>query len=161
MDFLIWLENTSIATFVRESPSMLGFPTFLFVHSLGLSLAVGPCAIVAVRLLGVAPTLPLKPLERLFPYMWIGFWLTVVSGLGLAFADATNKLTNPILLVKLVLVVIAAANMWLLDKKVFRSPEGEVAGNGKLMAGTLLVLWLAVTIAGRLIAYSRTIFEVV
>jgi len=160
MDILIWLEGTWIATFVRESPSILGFPTFLFAHSLGLSLAVGPCAIAAVRVLGLAPTLPLKPLGRLFPYMWIGFWLTVVSGVGLAIADASNKLVNPILLVKLVLVVVAAANMWLLDKKVFRAPEGAGAGNGKLMAGTLLVLWLAVTIAGRLIAYSRTIFEV-
>jgi len=161
MELLIWLEQTAIATFVRESSSLLAFPTFLFVHSVGLALVVGPCAIVSARILGIAPSMPLEPLSRLFPFMWIGFWLTVASGIGLAIADAQNKLVNPILLVKLVLVVAAAVVMMMIDRKVFRAPGQPVNLNGKVMAGTVLVLWLMVTIAGRLIAYWRTILEAV
>jgi hypothetical protein len=50
--------------------------------------------------------------------------------------------------------------MWLLEKKVFRTPgfKETEAGNTKIMAVALLVLWTAVMIAGRLIAYSGTIF---
>ena len=159
MELLVWLEGTSIATFVRESSSLLAFPTFLFLHSVGLALVVGPCAIVSARILGIGQSMPIAPLDRLFPFMWVGFWLTVASGAGLAIADAQNKLVNPILLIKLVLVVVAAVNMWLIRKRVFRTPEGSGGRNAKALATSVLVLWLAVTVAGRLIAYSRTIFE--
>jgi hypothetical protein len=161
MGIFVWLEQTWIATFIRESPSLWGFPAFLLMHSLGLSLVVGPCVIAAGRVLGMARSIPLQPLVRLFPYMWFGFILTVISGVGLAIADAQNKLTNPILLAKLVLVLLAAVNMWLLEKKVFRAPGGfdESTGHGRLLGGSVLFLWLLVTVLGRLIAYSRTIFE--
>jgi hypothetical protein len=50
--------------------------------------------------------------------------------------------------------------MWLLEKKVFRTAgfKETEAGSTKIMAAALLVLWTAVMIAGRLIAYSGTIF---
>jgi hypothetical protein len=161
MEFLKFLEETALATFIRESSSYLGFPTFLFLHTLGLSIVVGANTVVAIRVLGVASSIPLRPLVRLFPFMWIGFILTCISGIGLAIASATSKFVNPILLIKLVLVVIAGVIMRALDKKVFRSPSGfKEAGaqEGKAMAAALLVLWLVVTILGRLIAYSSTIF---
>jgi hypothetical protein len=159
MEFLQYLEETAIATFIRESSSYLGFPTFLFLHTLGLSLLVGANTIVSVRVLGMASSIPMQPLVRLFPFMWVGFVLTVISGTGLAIASATSKFVNPILLVKLVLVVVAAVIMWMLEKKIFRTSEGLKAGDGKVMAGALLILWLWVTILGRLIAYSATIFS--
>ena len=92
--------------------------------------------------------------------MWLGFVLTVLSGTGLAMAAATTRLLNPILLVKLVLVAIATVIMRRLEKKVFnpKVPKTVETGEGKAMAAALLVLWLAVTTAGRLIAYSATIF---
>lgn len=161
MEFLKFLEETALATFIRESSSYLGFPTFLFMHTLGLSIVVGANVVVSIRVLGIASSIPLRPLVRLFPIMWIGFILTVISGVGLAIASATSKFVNPILLIKLVLVVAAGVIMRALDKKVFRGPSGlkEPEGQeGKAMAASLLVLWLLVTILGRLIAYSSTIF---
>jgi hypothetical protein len=161
MGFLEFLEQTALATFIRESSSFLGFPTFLFLHTLGLSLLVGANTIVAMRVLGMASGIPLRPMVRLFPFMWIGFVLTAISGTGLALASATSKFVNPLLLVKLVLVVIAAALMWSMEKNVFRSPSGlkeARPGDGKAAAGALLILWLVVMILGRLIAYSSTIF---
>jgi hypothetical protein len=161
MEFLKFLEETALATFIRESSSYLGFPTFLFLHTLGLSIVVGANTVVAIRVLGVASNIPLRPLVRLFPFMWIGFILTVISGIGLTIASATSKLVNPILLFKLVLVVIAGVIMRALDKKVFRGQSGlkeATAQEGKAMAASLLILWLVVMILGRLIAYSSTIF---
>jgi hypothetical protein len=160
MGFLEFLEQTAIATFIRESSSYFGFPTVLFLHTLGLSFLVGANLVVSMRVLGLAPGLPLQPLRRLFPFMWLGFVLTVLSGTGLAMAAATTRLLNPILLVKLVLVAIATVIMRRLEKKVFnpKVPKTGETGEGKAMAAALLVLWLAVTTAGRLIAYSATIF---
>ena len=160
MEFLQYLEQTALATFIRESSSYLGFPTFLFMHTLGLSILVGANSIVAIRVLGVASSIPLKPMERLFPFMWAGFILTVISGLGLGIAAATTRLINPILLFKLVMIAIATPIMRVMEKRVFRGAgvlkEGD-AQAGKAMAAALLVLWTIIMIAGRLIAYSATI----
>jgi len=160
MGVLEFLEQTSLATFIRESESYLGFPTFLFLHTLGLSLVVGANALVAIRVLGLASSIPLQPLRRLFPFMWIGFLLTVLSGLGLGIAAATTRLVNPILLGKVVLVAIAGIIMRRLEKKVFSGPDFKEAesGSSRMMAAALLVLWVAITTMGRLIAYSATIF---
>jgi hypothetical protein len=159
MGFLEYLEQTALATFVRESSSYLGFPTVLFAHTLGLSFLVGASALVCMRVLGLAPGVPLQSLRKLFPFMWLGFILTVISGLVLAVAAATTRLLNPILLVKLVLVAIATVIMRRMEKRLF-SPTAKTLepGEGRGMAAALLILWLAVTTAGRLIAYSATIF---
>src|SRR5262249_22115804 len=160
MGFLEFLEQTRLATFIREGDSYLGFPTFLFMHTLGLSLVVGANSLVSIRLLGLASSIPIQPLRRLFPFMWVGFVITVLSGLGLGVAAATKRLLNPILLGKVVLVVIAGILMRMIETKIFRNPdfkEGETT-QGKKMAAALLVLWVAITTMGRLIAYSATIF---
>src|SRR6266850_2776679 len=115
MGLLELLEQTALATFIRESSSLLAFPTFLCVHTLGLSLVAGVNAVVAIRVLGVASSIPLQPLQRLFPFMWVGFILSVISGAGLAIAKASTLMLNPILLVKLVLIVPAIIIMWLLE----------------------------------------------
>ena len=50
MSFLLWLELTRIGTFVRESESLLGYPTFSTLHTIGLAIIVGLSTVVAVRL---------------------------------------------------------------------------------------------------------------
>jgi hypothetical protein len=159
-DFLVTLEQTSIATFIRESSSYLGFPTVLTMHTFGLCFIMGANVIVSARMLGVAPNLPLKPLRRLFPFMWLGLILTVLSGVGLMIAAATKRVLNPILLVKLVVIAVAIPITWALQRKVFDDPaisDETLPSNARTMAVSQLFLWVLVLIAGRLIAYSATI----
>jgi hypothetical protein len=162
MAILEWMEQTRLSIFINESSSLFGFAGFLCVHTLGLSLLAGVNAIVSVRMLGVAPTIPLQPLKRLFPYMWAGVILTLISGAGLAMARATVLLTNPILIIKLVLVVIGTGIMWNIQKKVFNNPSGfdeAKPGNAKILAGAEILIWFFVLTLGRLIAYRLAIFE--
>jgi len=162
MAILEWMEQTRLSIFINESSSLFGFAGFLCVHTLGLSLLAGVNSVVSIRMLGVASTIPLQPLKRLFPYMWVGFILTLLSGAGLAMARATILLTNPILIIKLVLVVIGMGVMWNIQKKVFNNPAGfdeSRPGNAKILAGVELVLWFFVLTLGRLIAYRLAIFE--
>ena len=126
MGFLEFLE-TSLATFIRESDSFFAFAGFLCLHTLGLSLLVGVNAIVAIRLLGIAPSIPVKPLGKLFPFQWIGLVLSMVSGIGLAISRATFVFANWLLPVKLVLVVL----MWVLDS--CGAGEGKAMIDGRLM----------------------------
>src|SRR4051812_8452545 len=94
MEFLKALEEIPFSIWVRESGSIWAFPTFLFLHTLGMSIVAGGSAAIALVLLGVWPKAPVKPLGRLFPLIWWGFALNATTGTVLLIADATTKLTN-------------------------------------------------------------------
>ena len=151
----MWLEGTRIATFIRESPSFYGYATLLFFHALGLSIVVGMSSAVAIRVVGLASTIPLAPLEKLFPWMWLGFAINLISGSGLLIADASGKMVNPTFLIKIAFVGLAIATMRLLKKRVFvdLDSSGTVRRHGKVLAGMLIFFWLGSIIAGRLTAY--------
>ena len=159
-EFLESLEQTSLGQFIHTSDSIWAFPFVLTLHTFGLCFIFGSNAIVTMRLLGLASIIPLQPLRRLFPFMWIGLALTIVSGFALAIAAATTRLLNPILLVKLVVIAVAAPFTWRLQKKVFDKAlaSGDAVPQGAgTMAAAQFFMWLLVVIAGRLIAYSATI----
>jgi hypothetical protein len=166
MGFLEWLELTGPATFVRESPSMWGYPTFLFAHTLGLSIVVGTSSVIAARVLGLASGIPMAPLARLFPLIWGGFVLNTISGVGLWIADAVNKTLPgdgrqaPIYLLKLLFVTMGAICMVMLKRKVFSNPEATASSpppEAEFIAMALLLCWLLAMIAGRLIGYYSAV----
>ena len=157
MSFLLWLELTRIGTFVRESESLLGYPTFSTLHTIGLAIIVGLSTVVAVRLLGFAPTLRLVPLKKLFPIMWFGFAINTFSGSGLAAAAATQTIPDPMFIAKITCVLGAVVILRVLQVRVFRDSELEnksLDATNKFLAGSLLCLWLLAMITGRVIAYK-------
>jgi len=156
MEFLNWLETLSYSTWVRESPSLWAFPALLFVHTLGMSLVAGGAAVISMALLGMWPKTAIKPLERLYPVMWFGFWINLFTGFSIFLKDASIYGRNYDLYVKLVFV---AAGVWLLSitrKQVFGDPnldKGPVPGRAKMLAWASLACWFCAIVAGRLIAY--------
>jgi hypothetical protein len=159
-DFLASLENTSISLFVRESSSLLGFPTILTAHAFGYCFIVATNAIVSARMLGYATSIPFKPLRRLFPVMWIGLILTTITGVILVVAAAQKRVPNPILWVKMILLAVATPMMWKFQMKVFDDPsvnESNIPASARTMAIWQLALWILIMISGRLIPYSGTI----
>jgi hypothetical protein len=157
MSFLLWLESTSIGTFVREGQSLLAYPTFTVVHTVGLSIVVGISGVIGARLAGLAPTLPLAPLRRLFPIIWFGFALNLMSGSGLAMASAAKTVPNPFFLTKIFCVIVAIVILRMLQVRVFRDPDVDnkpLESRTRLLGMSLLFLWVIAMIAGRLIGYS-------
>jgi len=160
MEFLLRLEQTGVATWVREAPTLWAYPTVLFLHTVGLGFLVGVNVAIDLRLLGVAPRLPLAPLERLFPVMWAGFWINALSGVALLVADATTKLTNPVFYVKMVFVLLGVLNMVFLKRGLLRDHLADVPGDpvdltarDRFVAVSSLVIWVGATTAGRLMGY--------
>ncbi len=157
MSILMWLESTSFGTFVRESESLLAYPTFSTLHTIGLAIIVGLSSVIAIRLMGFAPTLRLAPLKKLFPVMWLGFVINTFSGTGLALAAATTTLRNPLFIAKIICVFAAVAILRVLEIKVFRDPELEskpLDTTSYALSGLLLFMWLFAMVTGRSIAYE-------
>jgi len=159
-DFLAGLGTTGVSLFIRESSSLLGFPTILTTHAFGYCFIMATNAIVSARMLGFAKSIPFKPLKRLFPVMWIGLILTTITGLLLVMAAAQKRVPNPILWFKMILLAVATPLMWKFQMKVFEDPavnENNIPANAKTMAALQLALWILIMISGRLIPYSATI----
>jgi len=158
--FLESLENTGISLFIRESDSLLSFPTILTAHAFGYCFIMATNAIVSARMLGFATSIPFKPLRRLFPVMWVGLIVTTITGLALVMAAAQKRVPNPILWFKMILLAVATPMMWKFQMKVFEDPsvdENNIPASARTMAACQIALWLLIMISGRLIPYSATI----
>jgi hypothetical protein len=156
MSFLLWLEHLRFSIWVRESDSIWAFPMFLFMHTLGMSMIAGVSAVVDLAILGFWPSIPVKPLERLYPVMWTGFWINAVTGTVLMVVDASTKLLNPVFYIKMCFVFSGVALLVKMRKRIFDSPEtaqGLLPPNAKLLAWLSLACWLGAITMGRLLAY--------
>lgn len=159
-DFLISLENTPVSIFIRESSSFWAFPGILTAHAFGYCFIFATNMIMSARMMGFAKTIPLKPLRRLFPVMWVGLIVTIITGVGLTMAAAEKRVPNPILWVKMGLLAIATPMLWKYQMKVFKDPSIEVNSippSARMIAVWQIALWIVIMIAGRLIPYSATI----
>ena len=149
------LENLGLSTWVRESPSKLAYPTVLWLHVMGMGVVAGISAIISLRLLGVSPKTPIRPLERLYPLMWVGLWINAATGTALLLASASKRLVDPTFYIKMVFIFAGVAVLQLTRKKVFRrlGPDGMPPDSARTLAWASLFCWLGAVTAGRLLAY--------
>jgi len=156
MDFLRLIEQTSFCQWVVGSSSVFAFPSILLLHTIGMGVVVGIAAGIDLRILGLAPALPIAPMERFFPLLWVGFWVNAITGVIMLAADATTKMTNPDFYVKMVCIALALINLKMIRKRVLRDPlvdKQPFSSNAKMLAVMSLILWLGAITAGRLMAY--------
>ena len=156
MSFLNALEQLPFSVWVRESSSIWAFPTFLVLHTIGMSIVAGLSTMIDLILLGCWPKMPVKPLVRLYPLMWIGFGINAVTGTVLLLADASTKLTNWDFYVKMAFVFTGMSVLNTMRTRVFGDPQldkGPVSARAKRLAWISLVCWFGAIIAGRLLAY--------
>jgi hypothetical protein len=123
-----------------------------------MGMLVGASTVLDLRLLGVAADLPIAPLRRLYPIMWVGFWIQVASGVLLVIAFPTKALTNPVFYLKLGLIASAMVMMLMLEKRIFKDSSlldvEDMMRKGKRLATWSLICWAAAMTAGRFLAYT-------
>jgi hypothetical protein len=153
------IENSAYAIWVRESPSIFAYTTVLSLHAMGLAIIVGINTLIALRLLGFVPAIPLAPLRKLFPWMYVGFTINAFSGLSLLAANLRGDLANTMFLIKLVLIALAMINLELTRARVFDHPTGlpatELPQHARTFAVVSIVLWGLAIVTGRLTAYPN------
>jgi hypothetical protein len=155
MELLATLENSGFGTWLRESPSIWAYPAVLTLHTLGLGVLVGGNAVLDLRLLGWSKAIPLAPLEKLFPVMWIGFWVNAISGVALFVGDATTKGTTWVFMTKLGIIVLGVLLLLALRRTVYG--HGDAAAvetpTSRGLAAASLMLWFLAIVTGRYMAY--------
>jgi hypothetical protein len=156
MTFLQYLESFGFSTWVRESSSIWAFPTFLVMHTIGMSIVAGGSVMMSLAILGFWPKMSIRPMEKMYSLMWFGFGINAVTGVALLVADATTRLTSWDFYVKMIFVFLGT---WLLSKTrktVFSDPgldEGRLPSSARGLAWASMICWFGAILAGRLLAY--------
>src|SRR5262245_17116760 len=145
MNFLRLIEQSSFSQWVVGSSSVFAYPSILLLHTIGMGIVVGISAGIDLRILGLAPALPLAPMEKFFPFLWLGFWINAVTGAILLAADATTKFSNLDFYVKMVFIAIAIITLQMLRNRVFRNPlvdKKPLSSDVKVLAIISIISWL-------------------
>jgi len=156
-----WLDNTQIATSFRQS--LYAYPIVEGMHVLGLSFSVGTVVWFDLRLAGAA--MRRHPVSEVFgsvkPWMLAGFGNMIVTGAMLFMSHAEQAYHSRYFQAKVVMLLLALLNVavfhstidrrrveW--DKAPFPPVQARVAGIASL------ILWIAIIVVGRLMAYHLT-----
>jgi hypothetical protein len=157
--FLQTLQDTSIATAIREGESL--FPWIECVHVLALTLVIGSIAIVDLRLIGLMSRDRgvVQTTASVLPVTWTAFTFAAITG-GLLFAS--NAMTyghNFYFQVKIALIAIAGANMGVYHLFLNRGADSWRTAaltpmRARLVGGLSLCLWIAIAAFGRWIGFT-------
>jgi hypothetical protein len=155
------LENSALAIWVRESPSIFAYTLVLSAHALGLAMVVGTNVLIALRLLGVARAIPLASLSGLYASIWFGFAINAVSGLMLFIAEAKSMAAMPAFWAKLgfvalgMIVAVMIRTCCLEDEVTLSS--GKVPPLARGLACVSLACWGLALVVGRLTGYPELV----
>jgi len=152
----IWLESTSYAEWIQIS--LWGWAIMLVLHAVGTATVVGVNFVVGLRLVGFFRPIPSKSLLGLIHIAWAAVALNTFSGFSLFMSAASNYVEDVWFLLKLLLVILASVATWQVQRSV--RLNGDAWDSADAVSATslrwgigVLVLWTAVVLVGRLIAY--------
>ena len=147
-----WTETSAFFIWLRESPSIWAYPIVFFLHTIGLVFTAGVSIVIAARVLGAIPQQRIEPFAKFFRPIWIGVWLTALSGVVMLLSDFQTRVGNKLFPVKMALVVAAIVLTALLRRRVEREDESASA---RALAAASLVCWLGAIAAGRFMAFFQ------
>jgi hypothetical protein len=157
--FCQWLYDTKIGSGIRESVWV--FPIIEGTHLLGIALSVGMLCWFDLRLVGLAlRDQPVsKVWQQVMPIAFIGFALMFVTGLLLFWAEAITAYRSIHFWIKVALLILAGVNALSFEvtahKNMAEWDKSPVTPLRARMTGAIsLILWTAIIITGRTMAYS-------
>jgi hypothetical protein len=155
--FLAFVEGSDLSMWIRGE-SMLAFPTIITLHTICMGLLAGASSAIDLRILGMAPAIPLRPLLRFYPLMWFAFAINAVTGVLMVIGYPTKQLTNPLFYIKLSLVALGVWLIYRIGRELLGAAESGqrvVTAHAKWLAAASLAGWMSLIIAGRLLEYTH------
>lgn len=157
MEFLNWLAETGLATYIKESAWT--YYGLLGIHAIGMGIVVGSVFMLCLRINGFSRGLPISVFDPLFRFVWWGFFANLGSGLLLFASNGPNLIVNTPFLLKIAFIVAGGIATMILWRKIEIERPALTAGtsaSGALRALAVIdfTLWFAAIVAGRIIAYT-------
>lgn len=127
------------------------YPALEVVHIVGIALLLGNLVLLELRVFGRGAALPVRDLARLsLSVALCGFGLAAASGLLMFATQPAELLSNRVFNLKMLLLMLAGCNAaWFHGRGSLARLDG--LARAQMLAST--VVWLAVVVCGRWIAY--------
>jgi hypothetical protein len=129
------------------------------LHFIGMTMLIGVVGIIDLRVLGVAPGLPIHPLHRFLPLAFVGFAINLTTGICFFCHDPYVYAFNLSFRLKMLLIVVAGLNALWFRLGVFIDvdkwgPGIEASRLAKVISALSIIIWFGVITAGRFIAFT-------
>lgn len=160
MNILIDLKESAFTDWLLVS--ILGFPTLIALHSVGMAIVVGLTMVVALRANGLLLDIDAKILSRLIAIAAWGFVLNLVTGIAIFITRGPEYITAAVFLIKMGLVAFGAViTFWLGSIIARRAGAGEDAFDDLTRGMSIAAAssWFGAVVAGRLIAYLSDLYR--
>ena len=158
LDWCQWLQHTRFATTITESEWL--FPLIEGSHILALPMSVGMILMLDLRVLGLAfRDEPAAKVTQFLRWSKIGFPVMFLTGALLLITQAAKAYGNGFFRAKLVFLALLGINAAVYQFAFYpKMEEWDSAGGppagAKFCCAFSLVLWIAVIVCGRTMAYQ-------
>lgn len=151
------LQDSAFTEWFLGSPSIWAYPTVLTLHTVGMAILVGASFVINLRVLQVSVAIPLRRLQPLYRFIWIGFAINLLSGLVLFVTEAADRVVDPVFYVKMGSIAAALSCGVMLKRRTIDRLDGPQSANAvsRSLAAASLSLWTIAIVAGRLMAYLK------
>jgi hypothetical protein len=152
-----WLAGTPASQGIQREEWLI--PLLQSVHIVAIAMVLSSVVMVDLRILGVGRSQTMVQTARRFvPWLWTGLVILAATGAALIIGEPKRSLPNAAFQLKMVLLALAIAvtvAFQLSLRRNIRFWEEKRAGRTftAILAVATFVLWCAIAIAGRWIAY--------
>jgi hypothetical protein len=158
--FCDWLSMTAVSQAIQTTEWII--PAVQTVHILAVAAVMSSVLMVDLRLIGVRARSDsvAAVASRFIPVVWYALPILLLTGATLIIAEPSRALQNPIFLVKMSLLVLAAG-LTLICQLPLRQDAGFWDAPSRralvrLIGWLSFPIWVAIVFAGRWIAYVQS-----
>ncbi|ASJ72619.1 hypothetical protein [Granulosicoccus antarcticus] len=151
------LSNSALNQFITSHSWV--WPTLEMFHFLGLCLLLGSLLIVDLSVIGFAPNISLRLVDKFIIATLIGFAINLITGALFVVGDPGRYFINIAFRIKILFIIIAGLNALYFTFKVRPKIQAgannfsDLSLNAKLSTGLSLCLWTSIIVLGRFIPY--------
>jgi hypothetical protein len=154
-----WIAATPLSKTLADQPWVV--PTSQSIHILAIATVFASALMINLRLLGVgAKGRSVSELSNtLIPWMWRGLVVLLLTGGIQTLAEPVRQFVAPVFWAKMAMIIIVTVMTILFVRALRRNAPlwDDVSSSplqAKIFAVVATLLWLAIIVCGRFIAYT-------
>ncbi|HWW66212.1 MAG TPA: DUF6644 family protein [Sphingomonadaceae bacterium] len=159
VDLAIWISNLPLSLSIGTHFWVI--PIAQTLHILAIAMAFGSVLMINLRVLGLTgrSRTMAQTVRRYLPWIWWALLVLILTGITMIIGEPVRELINPVFWIKMVLVIAAIVlSLWFQAIARRNMAQWEVTHDGRLTirlgAVGIILLWCAIMVAGRWIAYA-------
>jgi hypothetical protein len=156
--FATWLQNSDLTIWMGTNLWVV--PLLQVIHIACVAMIFSSSLMIALKVYGFGATDVgvVRVSHRYLPWIWAGMIGLICTGIFQIIAEPLRAMFSWVFQVKLLLALLAVAGTWLFQKRMqnILSAAGQPVSYSfvlRLNVTITLLLWTAVAVLGRLVAY--------